>query len=132
MLTAEKIEDRKLGTNQIVTVNTNTLLIMNGNKINVYKDLIRRTTQIRLDKGTGNRQFQYPNLLDYINRKKATLTAHVLTIIKAFLNAEVKETFGERRLSSFEDQDFLCRQPLLWLDQKDPASRTFSSQENES
>lgn len=131
MLTAEKIEDRKLGTNQIVTVNTNTFLIMNGNKINVYKDLIRRTTQIRLDKGTGNRQFQYPNLLEYINRKKATLTAHVLTIIKAFLNAEVKETFGERRLSSFEDQDFLCRQPLLWLDQKDPASRTFSSQDND-
>ena len=111
-------------------MNTNTFMIVNGNKINVYRDLVRRTIKINLDKGTGSQTFKNPNLLESIEKERGQLTAHVLTIIKAYLNANV-HTNGGRNLSSFQDQDNLCRQPLLWLGLTDPATRCFIDQDND-
>lgn len=130
IITAPKYEGRILGSNQVAAVNTNTFMIVNGNKINVYRDLVRRTIKINLDKGTGSQTFKNPNLLESIEKERGQLTAHVLTIIKAYLNANV-HTNGGRNLSSFLDQDNLCRQPLLWLGLTDPATRCFIDQDND-
>ena len=130
IITARKYEGRLLGSNQVVTVNTNTFIIVNGNKINVYRDLVRRTIKINLDKGMGSQTFRNPNLLESIENERGQLTAHVLTIVKAYLNANVHRNSG-RYLSSFQDQDNLCRQPLLWLGLKDPATRCFIDQDND-
>lgn len=130
IITAPKYEGRILGSNQVAAVNTNTFMIVNGNKINVYRDLVRRTIKINLDKGTGSQTFKNPNLLESIEKERGQLTAHVLTIVKAYLNANV-HTNGGRNLSSFQDQDNLCRQPLLWLGLTDPATRCFIDQDND-
>lgn len=135
-ITSPSYSQRVLGRNTIRTVSTRTLILANGNKITVRKDLLRRTVYISIDKGDGSdimytsKTGEQEQLTDHIKKCRLRLIRYVLTIIKAYLN-EGAPTISNKRFKSFPDQDKLCRQPLLWLGMKDPLMRTLKAQEED-
>lgn len=135
-LTSSFYSQRYLGGNHIGTVSTRALILANGNKITVRKDLLRRTVYISVDKGDGSdimytsKTGEKEKLSEHVKKCRMRLISYVLTIIKAYLN-EGAPTISKKSFKSFPDQDKLCRQPLLWLGMKDPLTKTFKAQEED-
>ena len=123
MLTSDTITDRLLGTNTIQTVSTQSLIIGTGNNIGPARDMNRRVVTIRLHHRVANPALEkYEGRpADAVSHDREGYVSAALTIIAAWKAA------GEPRadlpsIASYDDWSDLCRQPLVWLGQPDPAT----------
>ncbi len=133
MLTAERIEGRQLGASRTLTVPTRTLVLSSGNNVRPVDDMVRRTIPIHLDPGMetpATRVFKRPNLLNDVQADRLKYVAAALTIVRAWLLAQPPK-IGCASLAGYVEWSAWCRQPLLWLDQVDPATRVFQGLKND-
>jgi hypothetical protein len=127
-LTSENMSDRILGQSKTAEVGTRALFLSSGNNVEPIRDMTRRTITIHLDP-----QCETPATLDYIKNPVAEVTkdrgefiSAALIIVRAWVVAG-KPITAVKSLNSYGDWSDLCRQPLLWLDLKDPANSVFES-----
>lgn len=123
MLTSETIADRVLGSSRIVTARTTSFILGTGNNVSPVRDMCRRVVSIRLAPPSSA-----PSLLTYtgnpveaVRRNREAYVVDALTIIRAW-QAEGKPTADVPAIGSFGEWSDVCRQPLLWLGQPDPAT----------
>jgi hypothetical protein len=132
-LTSESITDRLLGVSRTATVTTRTLLLGTGNNISAVRDMARRVIPIRLDTGSDSpmtiRYRQDPGRV--MREHRPLYVALALTIIQAWLEAGSPKT-DVLPIASFNgDWSNLCRHPLIWLGEADPASGLIEQVRNE-
>jgi hypothetical protein len=123
-LTSQTISERLLGGNKTITVGTQVLILGTGNNVEPIRDLRRRVLTIRLAPQVAN-----PALMTYkkrpleiISRNREAYVCHALTLIEAW-RAAGSPRENEFDVASFGDWSDLCRLPLIWLGQPDPATR---------
>ena len=123
MLTSERMSDRLLTTNRVQEVSTRTLIIGTGNNIEPLHDLRRRVLSIRIQPLSAN-----PALLSYKGRPvekvradRERFVALALQIVMAWREAR-RPRIAEFPIASYGEWSDLCREPLLWLGEPDPAS----------
>ena len=125
-LTEEFLTGRLLGVSKTATVSTRTLILSSGNNVIPIKDMARRCIAIhldpRVDTPASKKYVNDPVKLVRTNREKYVSLA--ITIIKAWITAG-KPISKCPALASYERWSELIRQPLLWLDLPDPATRIF-------
>lgn len=123
MLTSETIADRVLGSSKIVTARTASFILGTGNNVSPVRDMCRRVVSIRLAPPSSA-----PSLLAYtgnpvneVRRNREAYVVDALTIIRAW-RAEGEPVTDVPAIGSFGEWSDMCRQPLLWLGQPDPAT----------
>lgn len=123
-LTSESITDRLLGGNRTATVSTRTLFLGTGNNVGPVGDMTRRVITIRLYARTENpamRSFS-GRPVDELKASRGRFVSHVLTIIRAWIAAG-RPKAQVPDIASYDGLwNDLCRQPLLWLGEPDPAT----------
>ena len=124
MLTSRSITDRILGVSKVATVRTEALVMGSGNNVGPLRDLARRVLTINL-----NARTEAPGTLVYKGNPIAALKANreryvsaVLTIIEAWKAAGRPKAAVPSIASYGGKWSDLCRHPLLWLGQADPAT----------
>jgi len=123
MLTSETIADRVLGASKIVKARTASFILGTGNNVFPIRDMCRRVVSIRLAPPSST-----PSMLDYrgdpvseIRGNREAYVADALTIIRAW-QASGRPKTNVPSIGSFGEWSDMCRQPLLWLGQPDPAA----------
>ena len=122
-LTSPTTTERVLGSSRTATARTNVLILGTGNNIEPERDMRRRVVTIRLAPRHDNpalRTFQ-ADPVGQITKHRARVVAAALTIIGAFRAAGSPLT-EVNPIGTFETWSALCRQPLLWLGEPDPAT----------
>jgi hypothetical protein len=122
MLTSETIADRILGASKVVTARTASFILGTGNNVSPVRDMCRRVVSIRLAPPSSA-----PSMLDYkgnpvgeVRRNREAYVVDALTIVRAW-QAAGKPKAEVPAIGSFGEWSDMCRQPLLWLGQPDPA-----------
>lgn len=122
-LTSETITDRVLGVSRTVTVGTRSLIMGTGNNVGPIRDMTRRVVTIKL-----HHRVATPALETYVGRPAETVfdnrgkyVAAALTIVAAWKEAGSPKA-EVPSIASFGAWSDMCRQPLLWLGQPDPAT----------
>jgi hypothetical protein len=98
-----------------------------GNNVGPIRDMCRRCITIWLDPRCENpatRKFRRPDLLAWVWDRRSELVSAALTIIRAWITAG-RPRKEVNPVASYAVWSDLCRQPLLWLGQPDPATRLF-------
>lgn len=91
--TSGMVTDRKLGTNEDITVPVYMAWIFAGNNAAVSDELTRRCVPIRLDakqdplKRSKRVQFKHPRLLEWVKDNRGEIVKRCLTIIQYWINA---------------------------------------------
>jgi len=127
-LTSQNISGRILGQSKTAEVGTRALFLSSGNNVEPIRDMTRRVLVIRLDpkcETPATRVFKKYPVNEVFNNRGAYISA-VLIICRAWVCAE-KPMADIKPLNSYSDWSDLCRQPLLWLGQEDPAFNVFES-----
>lgn len=122
-LTSDTITDRVLGISRTVTVGTRSLVMGTGNNVGPIRDMTRRVVTIRLHHRTAT-----PALESYVGQpvelvraNRGKYVAAALTIIAAWKAAGSPKA-AVPSIASYGVWSDMCRQPLLWLGQPDPAT----------
>lgn len=122
-LTSTTTTERVLGSSRTATASTSSLFLGTGNNVVPIKDMRRRVVTIRLapkSEAANLRKFE-GNPLQQITRYRSTYVRFALTIIQAYLlHGKRDETITP--IGSYEEWSELCREPLMWLGEPDPAS----------
>lgn len=121
MITEPEVAVRVLGISHMPRVRTNLTLILNGNNLNITRDMRRRVCLVNLDAGVEKpeeRKFSR-DAVDYVAERRAQLVRDVLTVSMAYLAAGEPHV-GTSSYGSFEEWDRLVRRPLVWLGVGDP------------
>jgi hypothetical protein len=121
-LTSEFLTDRILGVSKTATVSTRTLFLSSGNNVGPIQDMTRRCVTIHLNpdcETPATREFKRPNLEQEILQQRGKYVSAALTIIRAWIAAG-RPHMECKPLAGFGTWSDLCRQPLLWLECKDP------------
>lgn len=106
VLTSTRYSGRILGKSEMIDLQNFVTWIMTGNNVDLNGDIHRRVVWIRLDAGMDrpyarrNREFQHPDLLDWIQENRSQILWAVITLIQNWV-AKGKPASGER-LGSFE------------------------------
>ena len=121
-LTERAARIRKLGSSQMVLLNTTALVVVTGNGLCIVEDLARRFLDCRLNAYCENpeqRPFK-PGFLKMIEENRPALLSDILTIWRRgrLHPAEPALTIG-----SFEQWAEWCRDPLVALGCCDPIER---------
>ncbi|MDX1923142.1 MAG: hypothetical protein SFW65_08450 [Alphaproteobacteria bacterium] len=128
-LTSEYLQGRILGVSKTATVSTRALFLSSGNNVCPVGDMTRRCVTITLDptcETPATRTFTNPRLVQDVLRERGRYVSAALTIIRAWIVAGRPETKC-KALNGFDEWSNLCRQPLLWLGQADPATAVYES-----
>jgi hypothetical protein len=128
-LTAEYMSGRILGISKTATVSTRALFLSSGNNVGPVQDMARRCITINLDPGCevpAARSFEQPELVGDVLRDRGRYVSATLTVIRAWLAAGKPRTTCKPLVGYVAWSD-LCRQPLLWLGQADPAQSAFEA-----
>jgi hypothetical protein len=132
MLTSETITDRLLGTSRSVTVSTASLFMGTGNNVEPIRDMCRRVVTIYLNAKTDS-----PVTLSYnfrpaemVRQDRGRYVSAALTIIRAW-HADGCPKADIPNITSYERWSDLCRQPLVWLGQADPAASLLRQVESD-
>ncbi|WP_294197297.1 hypothetical protein [uncultured Sphingomonas sp.] len=123
MLTSGQISERLLGSNRVVTARAASLVLGTGNNIRPLRDMARRVASIYLlpqSEVAATRAFD-AKPAEEVRRNRGRYVAAALTIITAWLAAG-KPKADVPNIAGFEDWSDLCRQPLIWLGEPDPAT----------
>ena len=126
MITAEALSERVLGSNRMMTVSTNTLVLGTGNNVAPVRDMGRRVVTIRLTCKAANpamRAFK-GNPVGAMIKMREHFVSCALTIVRSYLAAGAP-VVAAPNIVTFGAWSHLCRQPLLWLGQPDPAQSLF-------
>jgi hypothetical protein len=126
-ITSERIEGRLLKKSKIAVVGTQALFLSSGNNVGPVADMTRRCVTINLEPDCevpAARSFRNPNLIAEVRRNRGLYISAALTVVRAWLVAESPVT-ACKPLANFGDWSNLCCQPLLWLNQPDPAVSVF-------
>lgn len=122
-LTSEFVTERLLGSSRTVTASTKTLFLGTGNNIEPERDMRRRVMTIRMEPRHGApafRRFKH-NPLEEIRHHRSRAVACALTIIAAYLEVgSLQEPL--RPIGSYGRWSEMCREPLVWLGEPDPAT----------
>jgi hypothetical protein len=121
-LTERAVRIRKLGSSQMVLLNTAAFVVVTGNGLCIVEDLARRFLDCRLDAHCENpeqRPFK-PGFLEMIEDNRPALLSDTLTIWRwgRLHSAEPGLAIG-----SFEQWADWCRDPLVALGYCDPIER---------
>lgn len=123
-LTAETITERILGVSRTASVSTRTLIMGSGNNVGPVGDMTRRVVTIRLYARTENpamRSFS-DRPVDVLKAGRGRFVSHALTIMRAWIAAG-RPKADVPDIASYDGLwNDLCRQPLIWLDELDPAT----------
>ena len=122
-LTSETTTERVLGSSRTATASTNVLILGTGNNIEPERDMRRRVVTIRLASRHDQpalRSFS-GDPVEVIRKDRPGAVVDVLTIIMAFKAAGSPMTTVQP-IGTYKDWSNLCRQPLLWLGEPDPAT----------
>lgn len=131
ILTQPYYKSRILGASETGTVNTNVLMLADGNNVVVKGDLIRRSLQCALDarmERPYTRTFKI-NFIEYVKEHRKELVRDLLTILIAYHKADDKvktSSFG-----SFDAWSRRIREPLIWLGLDDPLDTMRQLEEND-
>lgn len=126
MMTSEALSERVLGSNRMMTVSTNTLVLGTGNNVAPVRDMGRRVLTIRLTSQSANpamRSFK-GNPVGAMTKLREHFVSCALTSIRAYLAAGAPVA-AVPNIVSFDAWSHFCRQPLIWLGQPDPAQSLF-------
>ncbi|WP_220182188.1 hypothetical protein, partial [Aeromonas sp. ARM81] len=125
--TSERVNGRILGQSQNLEVTHRTMILMTGNNITLVGDMPRRVLTCRLDTGIENPTQAQRDLSvingqrpdEYIKQHRFKLAAAAITLIRGYLQSKAHKEGGaiSNKLSSFEEWDTTCRQPVVWLGQ---------------
>jgi len=132
-LTAESITERVLGVSRSATVSTRTLILGTGNNVSPVADMSRRVVTIRLDARIENPAMRSFNgrPVDELKANRGRFVSHVLTIIRAWIEAG-KPKADVPDIASYDGLwNDLCRQPLIWLGEPDPATSLMNQVRND-
>ncbi len=122
LLTSATISERVLGTNKMATVLSNAMVIGTGNNIRPIRDMARRVVSVYLLPKKSITELRYTTRpAEMVRANRSHYVGLGLTIIRAWIAA------GSPRcdvpdIASFGTWSDLCRQPLMWLGEPDPAS----------
>lgn len=128
-LTSEYLQGRILGVSKTATVSTRTLFLSSGNNVDPVQDMARRCVTITLDPACetpATRTFKNPHLVRDVVRERGKYVSAALTIIRAWITAG-RPIIECKALAGFDEWSNLCRQPLLWLGQDDPAAAVYEA-----
>lgn len=131
-LTEEHITGRILGVSKTATVGTRTLFLSSGNNVYPVRDMTRRTVTITLDPACErptSRTFK-KKPLEIVRKNRGRWVSQALTIVRAWIVAG-RPCSEVKSLATYSDWSDLCRQPLLWLDQPDPAVCVFNGMDKD-
>lgn len=122
-LTADRWQDRLLGSNGLVEMPLQVTWIATGNNVNVTPDILRRVLYSRLvareerpEERTG---FKYPDLLDYARGERATLVRHALTVLANYIRVG-RPKQDVSAWGGFEEWSDLIRGAIRWVGLPDP------------
>ena len=123
-LTSETITERILGVSRTASVSTRALFLGTGNNVGPVGDMTRRVITIRLYAQTENpamRSFR-GRPVDELRMGRGRFVSHALTIMRAWIAAG-KPRADVPDIASYDGLwNDLCRQPLLWMGEADPAT----------
>lgn len=123
-------QDRILNHSEIVSLPNKSMVILNGNTLQLKGELPRRTLVCKLDTGLQSpinvkRDLSALGGLradEFVIKHRSRLVTAVLTIIKGYLTS-ADHLFGAglpvQSLAGYPDFDLLVRKPILWLSQMD-------------
>jgi len=128
--TQPQLRLRPLGSPNLLTVPTNSLLMANGNNLYVKGDMRRRVKVIRLDpqmERPEQRKFN-KEILKYVKKHRGALIKAALSLPLAYKAAGYPNvnvpTYG-----GFSEWERWCRFPLIWLGLPDPLLASESLRE---
>jgi hypothetical protein len=127
-MTSPKFMDRLLGANKIINANTQVMVVINGNALNLAGDLASRFLKMRLDTGLEKPQnrsssnYKITDLISWTIENRQRLVAAVHTIVRAYLQdcrrhgGTPAEVVARRRVdgSRFGGQCEVLRDAFLW------------------
>lgn len=126
--TTAQWQDRILNHSEIVSLPNKSMVIINGNTLQLKGELPRRTLVCTLDTGlqspiNAKRDLSALGGLRadaFVIKNRARLVTAVLTIIKGYLNSD-DCLFGDevQTLAGYADFDLLVRKPILWMSKMD-------------
>jgi hypothetical protein len=124
VLTANVWEDRLLGLNKQVKLQTWTTWYATGNNVVLVNDIIRRTCHIRLnsnqEKPEDRSDFRHPDLLAWVRAERGRLLVAALTILSGYIRAGRPD----QNLSpwgNYPEWSALVRSAVVWAGLPDPA-----------
>ena len=119
--TSHEYASRILGRSELLTVNTNCLILVTGNNLTFQSDMTRRAIVCRLDARTerpDQRKFDF-DALEEVRANRGQLVTDALTILKAYIVAGRPLQGKLKPMGKFEAWT-LVREALVWLGQPDP------------
>ncbi len=131
-LTQEQLTGRILGSTKVATVGTQVLFLSSGNNVEPVQDMARRTVTIALDPKieTPATKVYVGNPVKTVRNQREYFVGLVLTIVQAWIVAG-KPMTNCKPVNGYEKWTSLVRQPLLWLEMEDPATRLFQQLEQD-
>ena len=132
-LTSDKITDRILSVSKTATVFTKTFIIGSGINITPERDMNRRVITIRLASRPDNRISKAftGRPAEVVRERRMEMISHVLTIIESW-KAAGRPKSDIRSIASYNGEwSEICRHPLVWLGQPDPAQALFDQVEDD-
>ena len=132
-LTSDKITDRILSVSKTATVSTNTFMIGSGINIAPERDMNRRVITIRLASRPDNRISRKFNNepAEFVRDHRMEMMGHVFTILESWKVAGRPKSDIPAIASYNGEWSDLCRHPLVWLGQPDPAQSLFNQVEDD-
>lgn len=122
-ITGGHFEDRKLGTQERLSVKMNTQFLTTVNNATISPDLVRRSILCRQDAAQERpeqRSFS-KNPKAEIRSNRAKYVSAALTILRAYILAG-KPKVEMRAMAGFEEWSGIVRAPLVWLGLPDPTT----------
>lgn len=123
MLTSETVADRILGSSRTVQVGTNALVMGTGNNIAPIRDMTRRVVTVTIRPLTANPAMAVyrGNPVGKVQAARERYVTLAQTIIRAW-QAAGRPSSDVPPIATFGAWSDMCRQPLLWLGESDPAT----------
>jgi len=108
ILTATSYQDRVLGRSEMVILPNRTTWVATGNNIRLRGDLPRRCIWVRMDAKTARpwqrdlKGFKHPRLIEWVSTERGGILAAILTIVRAWVVANMPEAQGLPNLGGYE------------------------------
>jgi hypothetical protein len=124
LATSPNFSGRLLGFNKICTPPTRALVLMTANNSTPASDMARRVLTIRIDPKCENpsiRKFDF-DPIKLFDQNRNEFLKDALTVVAAYLHAGQPD-LSPNAIGGFSDWNRLCRLPVIWLMNQDPAAR---------
>jgi len=122
-LTSTRWKDRILGKSELVDLPLMPAWYGTGNNVAVAADTTRRIIHVRLDvleeHPEDRKDFQHPDLLDWVRRNRGRLLSAAITILAAYCRAG-RPSQNLPSFGSFEGWSSIVRQAVVWAGLPDP------------